>query len=153
IFEYPRNPTGGAVTGGLVYRGTALGAAYHGRYFFGDIGGGVWSIALSIDPGTGEATASDLINHTTELGTGAASVSSFGVDANGELYVVNHGDGQIHRVVLAAGSCASPQPVADWVCVDGGWVPPELAPGATPPPTPPPTECMTPQPVADWVCV
>ncbi|HEY0872502.1 MAG TPA: PQQ-dependent sugar dehydrogenase [Vicinamibacterales bacterium] len=158
IFEYPRDPGGGAVTGGFVYRGAALGASYLGRYFFADISTSrVWSFDLSVDAGTGEATAVDLIEHTTELGSGATTVSSFGVDANGELYTVNHATGEIRRIALASGSCTTPQPVADWVCVNGGWLPPELAPGGTPPPPPPPPpttgECSTPQPVADWVCV
>lgn len=42
--------------------------------------------------GTGDATASDRREHTAELGgdTVLGSVSSFGVDADGELYVVNY---------------------------------------------------------------
>ena len=100
IFEYDRL-TGRSITGGYVYRGTALGAAYRGRYFFADfITGRVWSLALTIDPGSGDATASDFRDHTADLGGAplVASLSSWGVDAAGELYLVNHGAGTILRI-------------------------------------------------------
>ncbi|RPJ78681.1 MAG: hypothetical protein EHM13_14300, partial [Acidobacteria bacterium] len=67
IFEYGRE-SGGAVTGGYVYRGTHLGSAFAGRYFFGDfVSGRVWSLALAAAC-SGEATAGDLREHTAELG-------------------------------------------------------------------------------------
>ena len=98
IFEYGRND-GVSVTGGFVYRGTRLGAAFRGRYFFADYSGRVWSLALSID-GAGEARASDRQEHTAELGGGSVLgfISSFGVDADAELYVVNHSNGRIVRI-------------------------------------------------------
>src|SRR5262245_23507371 len=98
-YEYPRS-MGSSVTGGYVYRGTNLGAAYRGRYFFGDfVAGRIWSLALTIDPGTGRATASDLRNHTAELTPG--NVSSFGVDAAGELYFVEYNTGAIVRITAS----------------------------------------------------
>ena len=49
IHEYGR-ASGQSVTGGYVYRGQALGAAFAGRYFFADyVPGRVWSIGLTID--------------------------------------------------------------------------------------------------------
>jgi glucose/arabinose dehydrogenase len=98
IFEYGRSD-GVSVTGGFVYRGARLGAAYRGRYFFADLSGRVWSLALTID-GSGEARASDRREHTVELGAGAVlgSISSFGVDADGELYIVNYSAGRIVRI-------------------------------------------------------
>jgi glucose/arabinose dehydrogenase len=98
IFEYGRTD-GGSVTGGFVYRGTRLGAAFRGRYFFGDfVSGRVWSIALTLDS-AGEARASDRRDHTAELGGAAVvgNVSSIGVDADGELYIVNYA-GSIVRI-------------------------------------------------------
>ncbi len=49
LFDYGRG-RGLAVTGGYVYRGTALPARYRGRYFFGDYGSGrVWSLGLAVE--------------------------------------------------------------------------------------------------------
>ena len=107
IFEYPQG-AGSSITGGYVYRGTALGPSYRGRYFFADfIMNRVWSIRLIVNPQTGQATASDLVDHTADLGTAAASPSSFGVDASGELYVVGYG-GSVHRIAVTGGVTPSP---------------------------------------------
>jgi glucose/arabinose dehydrogenase len=111
IHEYDR-ASGQSVTGGYVYRGRALGAAFAGRYFFADfVQGRVWSIALTIDAQTGEARASGLVNHTSDLGgTGQlGSVSSFGVDAAGELYIVSHSRGVILRM-NGSGTSTPPAP-------------------------------------------
>jgi glucose/arabinose dehydrogenase len=100
IFEYDR-ASGMSITGGFVYRGQALGPAFVGRYFFADyVQARIWSIALSID-GNGEAHVSGLINHTIELGGSGAigNVSSFGVDADGELFIVSHSSGRILRLL------------------------------------------------------
>lgn len=102
IFEYGRGD-GTVVTGGIVYRGSALGAAFRGRYFFADFGSRrIWSFALNINPSTGEATASGLLEHTAELGGSAAlgNIASFGVDAAGEMYLCSF-NGVVHRVSLA----------------------------------------------------
>jgi glucose/arabinose dehydrogenase len=106
IFEYPRS-AGQSITGGVVYRGRALGDAYNGRYFFADfVQGRVWSIGLAID-GQGEARASGLVDHTAELGgqSQLGNISSFGVDADGELYIVSHSRGVILNV---AGPLSAP---------------------------------------------
>jgi glucose/arabinose dehydrogenase len=97
IFEYGRGD-GVSITGGFVYRGSRL-ANYRGRYFFADYSGRVWSLALTVD-GAGEARASDRREHTAELGgsTVLGFISSFGVDADGELYLVNHSNGRIVRI-------------------------------------------------------
>ena len=94
---------GQSITGGFVYRGTALGAFYQGRYFFADyVAKRIWSLALTINPSDGAATASNLIEHTAELGGAAAlgNVSAFGVDADGELYIVSHTLGAILKVTV-----------------------------------------------------
>jgi glucose/arabinose dehydrogenase len=98
IFEYPRSD-GGSVTGGFVYRGIRLGPAFRGRYFFADyVSGRVWSMAIALNA-AGEATASDRRDHTSELGGRPVlgSISSIGVDADGEIYIVNHG-GSVVRI-------------------------------------------------------
>src|SRR6185369_119253 len=74
----------------------ALGASMRGRYFFADFSfSKIWSIALTINPTTGLATASDFRDHTSQLTPG--NVSSFGTDAAGELYFVEYG-GTIKRI-------------------------------------------------------
>jgi glucose/arabinose dehydrogenase len=101
IHEYDHS-VGNCVAGGVVYRGSALGDAYRGRYFFADFGyGRVWSLALAIDGVTGEATASDLIEHTSDLaGSGLLdNVVSFGVDAAGEIYLVDFFLGRVLEIV------------------------------------------------------
>ncbi len=103
IYEYPRT-LGQSVTGGFVYRGTALGPSYVGRYFFADyVAGRVWSFALSI-AGSGEATASGLIEHTAELGGGGVlgNISSFGVDSPGRA---------VRAELFCRDGAAPPQPV------------------------------------------
>jgi hypothetical protein len=101
IHEYDR-ATGQSVTGGVVYRGKELGEGFRGRYFFADyVRGRVWSTGLTIDPATGMAQASNLIEHTADLGgsAGIGNVSSFGVDRDGEVYIVNHSGGSIVKIV------------------------------------------------------
>ncbi len=86
--------------GGFVYRGFALGSAYRGRYFFADLLGRVWSLRFSVDRATGEASAEDLVEHTAELGgvDELRTISAFGIDADGELYIVNQSGGRILRI-------------------------------------------------------
>jgi glucose/arabinose dehydrogenase len=100
IIEYDHS-VGQSITGGIVYRGTALGPGYVGRYFFADyVQGRVWSVGLTIDA-AGNVKASPRVDHTADLGGGAVvgNVSSFGVDADGELYIVNHTGGSIVQVL------------------------------------------------------
>lgn len=63
-----------------------------------------------------------------------------------------------------AAACPGTAPAANWLCINGGWVPADhpLAAGAAPVappvsvPTPPPPSslvCSTPSPVPGWVCV
>ena len=52
-------------------------------------------------------------------------------------------------------NCQTVRPAAEWVCVNGGWLPPEhpLVIGAAPrPPSAPPVSCPTAQPASGWVC-
>jgi glucose/arabinose dehydrogenase len=80
---------GRSVIGGVVYRGSALGPAYAGRYFFADYSANrVWSMVLN---GAGA------VDHSPELAGAASSPVSFGVDGAGELYIVNY-SGSVHRI-------------------------------------------------------
>ncbi len=104
IHEYDRS-SGASITGGFVYRGSGLGVAFRGRYLFADfVSSRVWSLALSVDA-RGEATASDVREHTAELGgvPQLSNISSFGVDGDGELYIVSYTRGVILRITGAPG--------------------------------------------------
>jgi glucose/arabinose dehydrogenase len=81
IHTYGRRE-GQSVTGGFVYRGKDI-PALQGKYLYADfVNGRVWSLTRS---GTNEL----LLDSDT-------NPSSFGEDASGEVYLVNHG-GTIHR--------------------------------------------------------
>jgi glucose/arabinose dehydrogenase len=86
VAEYGHN-LGASVTGGYVYRGTAI-PGLVGRYVFGDfVFGTLWHIAEGTQP-------------TMQMGAGfqtGLSIASFAEDLAGELYVV-HYDGQLFRV-------------------------------------------------------
>lgn len=95
ILDYPR-ADGHSVTGGYVYRGTAI-AGLQGTYFYADfIFPQIWSIEYN-------GTVQNFTNRSTELDPPGAleisSVASFGEDANGELYIVDLGDGEIFKIV------------------------------------------------------
>jgi Glucose/sorbosone dehydrogenases len=107
IFEYGRND-GQSISGGYVYRGLGLPGTFRGRYFFADyVAGRVWSLALNQ---TGAGSASDRREHTDELGGRLAigSVSAFGVDADGELYVISHTLGSILKIIPTAEAPPAP---------------------------------------------
>jgi glucose/arabinose dehydrogenase len=100
IHDYPRSQ-GMSITGGLVYRGAALPQMFNGRYFFADyVAGRVFTIGVSLNE-TQEATVVDELELTTILGgtTELGSVSSFGVDADGEIYIVSYSRGRILKIV------------------------------------------------------
>lgn len=95
FFDYVWNTFGRSITGGFVYRGTEM-AHNRGRYYFADfITGRVASVLLEFD-GDGEASWTDYIEHTAELG-GVGNVAGFGRDANGELYILSY-NGNIYRI-------------------------------------------------------
>jgi glucose/arabinose dehydrogenase len=82
VAQYGRSE-GAAVTGGYVYRGSAI-AGLRGRYVFGDfISGQLWHIAADTQP-----TVRMTRGFSTEL-----NISSFAEDGAGELYVVDYGGG------------------------------------------------------------
>ena len=86
ITEIP-HPEGKAVIGGFVYHGSAI-PALQRLYIFGDLNGKIWS--LQQQP-SGSFTRTLLL--TTQL-----SITSFGQDQSGELYVVDLG-GQVQKIV------------------------------------------------------
>jgi len=112
IFEYPNNANyartllgfkqkspdmdGCSITGGYIYRGQKIKSLY-GRYIFGDYcTGKIWSLAIDKN-----GNASDIKNHTKEIldsmGAKEFYLSSFGVDNNNELYIIDY-NGTIYRL-------------------------------------------------------
>jgi len=101
IHTYPRT-LGVSITGGYVYRGLMLGD-YFGRYFYADYGQArISSFDLLINPTTGEGTAVNVIDHTTDINSGAQLISSIDTDSNGELYICDYrgsGNGRIIKIL------------------------------------------------------
>jgi glucose/arabinose dehydrogenase len=87
LTEYSHDGGRCSVTGGHVYRGTAF-RDLVGAYFFGDYcTGEIWFVDRGASRGVSPTRARD---------TGA-SISSFGEDEAGELYLVDHG-GTVYRI-------------------------------------------------------
>lgn len=101
IFAYPRNspdggPTGASITGGYVYRGTAV-PALVGKYVFGDFGNGNVYV-LNEDPVTGARAGQTVGN--------IGGLASFGQTLDGEVYALNLYTGTLHRFAPTAGADA-----------------------------------------------
>jgi glucose/arabinose dehydrogenase len=92
VFTWPvseySHADGCAVTGGYVYRGTAL-PELQGIYFYGDYcSGNVWGLIE-----TSQDKWQSRILFTT-----SAKITTFGVDEAGELYMTDYGTGRILRL-------------------------------------------------------
>lgn len=90
---------GNSVTGGYVYRGAV--AAVQDHYIFGDfVSGNYWSVPVA-DLQTGSTVPSSQFQRLNDLfpaDTGTVSnISSFGLDADGNLLIVDFG-GSIYRL-------------------------------------------------------
>ena len=88
LLTYPTSANACSVTGGYVYRGSAL-RGLEGHYFFSDFCGGFLQ-SFRYDNGN----VADLTNW--DLSAGA--VTSFGEDVDGELYMLNAA-GQVLQIV------------------------------------------------------
>jgi hypothetical protein len=88
VLEYTHDEGGCSVTGGYVYRGEAM-PDLRGAYIFADFCTGyLWGGGQDAD---GSWTMSEPIE--TEL-----SISSFGEDAAGELYLTDLSGGAVYRL-------------------------------------------------------
>lgn len=88
ITEYS-HALGSSITGGYVYRGSAI-PDLAGFYLFGDFGSGrIWAVAADSQQGV---AADELID--TNL-----AIASFAEDNDGELYVIDIGAGTLHQIV------------------------------------------------------
>jgi len=85
---YTHGANGCSVTGGYVYRGSRY-PAMRGWYFFGDFcSGRIWRVNAG-----GAARQAPLLVRDTSL-----SISAFGEDEAGELYVADYASGTVYRV-------------------------------------------------------
>jgi glucose/arabinose dehydrogenase len=93
IMEYAHNASGGeAIIGGFVYRGSAI-AGLAGDYIFGDLSSGhIWA---GVQDSRGNWSQTLVLNHNL-------TVSSFGQDATGELYLLDYGNGAVLRIAPSA---------------------------------------------------
>ncbi len=89
VLEYPHSE-GCSVTGGYVYRGSAI-PSLQGRYFYADYCQG-WIRSFHYQNGQ----ATDVRDHTGDVGT-LSLISSFGEDGAGEVYVLTLG-GSVYRL-------------------------------------------------------
>jgi hypothetical protein len=89
VYEYTHSE-GCSVTGGVVYRGCRL-PDLAGTYFFGDFCTG---LVRSFRLASGQAT--DVRDWTASV-RGVNSPAAFGLDADGEVYVVDY-DGEVYRL-------------------------------------------------------
>ena len=94
---------GDCVTGGYVYRGCAM-SGMQGVYFYGDYGAGFVHTFQGVSGGN----AQNVTDRTGDLSPATGgytinSISSFGEDARGEVYVVDYGsgafDGEVFKIV------------------------------------------------------
>ncbi len=93
VTEYGR-ADGFSVTGGVVYRGCRM-PGYAGHYFYADYGTGIIR-SFRLEGGR----AVDARDWTTALSGSSRQIrnpSSFGVDADGEIYIVDY-DGEVYRI-------------------------------------------------------
>lgn len=98
LLDVPRSEAR-TVIGGYVYRGVGTPELW-GKYVFGDYATGrVWALSFS-----GSGSAIELGERELLVRTGfqqADGITSFGVDAAGELYLLTLGEeGKIHRLIL-----------------------------------------------------
>jgi len=94
---------GCSVTGGYVYRGSAI-PFFQGHYIYADYcSGALWSFTYS------GGVVQNFTTRTSELnppGTLAINqVTSFGEDANGELYICDFSGGEVYKI---EGQCLPP---------------------------------------------
>jgi glucose/arabinose dehydrogenase len=90
IAEYSHAEGGCSVTGGYVYRGTQW-PQWAGLYFFGDYCSGlIWALGQ-----TQAGWQRELVLKSS------LSISSFGEDQAGEIYVLDHQGGAVYKLVVA----------------------------------------------------
>lgn len=101
FYEYTHTDGNRAIIGGLVYRGRRHAAELGGKYLFGDNGSGrIWSLAV-------DANNQPVVRELCRLPARASQLTSFGWDAEGEVYLLEMAEGRIYTLAQA-GTAAVP---------------------------------------------
>jgi glucose/arabinose dehydrogenase len=122
VWEYSHS-YGCSVSGSAIYRGSAI-PSLDGTYFFADYcTSKIWSFRYD------GSNTYDYEDRTSELAPGSGSISSisaFGEDANGEIYICDLG-GEVYKIVAepASGACCIGTsgtciPIPESNCNNGG---------------------------------
>jgi glucose/arabinose dehydrogenase len=92
VLEYTHSQ-GCSISGGYVYRGSKI-PGLRGAYLYGDYcSGRVWFTRYDV----ANQTVATPVELTGDLGSDRYAISSFGQDASGEIYLVDHG-GSVLRI-------------------------------------------------------
>ena len=95
VWEYTHSNSNASISGGYVYRGTALPALY-GKYIYADYASGrVWALNYN---GINPTTNVEIIARPTQTAQ-QKSISAFGVDRQNNIYVISYGEGKIYKIV------------------------------------------------------
>jgi len=89
VWDYPNAGADGSITGGYVYRGSAI-PSLHGKYIFADyLSGKTWALTYDgISP-----------THSTLLTDELLSISTFGVDTSNNIYFCSYStSGRIYKL-------------------------------------------------------
>ncbi|SDK82016.1 Por secretion system C-terminal sorting domain-containing protein [Catalinimonas alkaloidigena] len=88
VWEYSHDQGDVSITGGMVYRGQAA-PSLQGKYIYGDyVSGRIWSLDA--------VAVSDTSPFLLKMN---GNISTFGLDAAGELYVANYRQGKLYQLV------------------------------------------------------
>ena len=112
ILDYT-HAEGNAVIGGHVYRGVEFAAELGGRYIFGDnVRRTIWIMDESTTPATKLAIATLPSGDGPNSGSSYTGLSSFGLDANGEIYMCQMSSigGRIYKLARGAATASRPLP-------------------------------------------
>jgi glucose/arabinose dehydrogenase len=103
VYSHGGSPFRCSVTGGYVYRGSAI-PQLQGQYIYADYcSDQIWTTQVV------NGLASDPVDRTADLAPGGgmviADITSFGEDANGEIYICDQGvpsNGEVYKIVSQA---------------------------------------------------
>ncbi len=114
VIDYPHSGGDGStcVVGGYVYRGTEFPELY-GKYIFGDnISGFIWYLDETTTPATKVRLAQLPRGQGVNSGNDYLGLSSFGLDANKELYICQMGttSGKIYKLQRGGPAPGTPLP-------------------------------------------